>query len=144
MVSGKRRLRVASLLRFWLPPLALFSERRAGREKTKTWITKDPAKNLELTMSLTDKSLYDKLEFSVDQSHRRDLKLSDSSAAKSSMSYEWIINSPILPKQGIIIHWRPKLHVAGERNQELAPHSEEIKPTQPTETDVSTRHEPHR
>jgi hypothetical protein len=77
-------------------------------EDTKTWITKYAASGLKLTVTLLAKDLYEALIFSVDQSHREELKKADSSAVKSPMSYQWDLNHPILPYQGIMLHWRKK------------------------------------
>jgi hypothetical protein len=74
---------------------------------TKTWITKTAAKNLTLSVVVTDEKLYEELEFSVDQSHRQDLTLKPHDP-KNPMSYEWSLDYPILPNQGIILHWRPR------------------------------------
>jgi hypothetical protein len=73
---------------------------------TKTWITKHAAENLTLKVALANRQLYEALEFAVDQSHRQKLKKSDSSAVESAMSYEWTLDCPVLPCQGIILHWR--------------------------------------
>jgi hypothetical protein len=83
---------------------------------TKTWITKHAAENLTLKVALANRQLYEALEFAVDQSHRQKLKRSDSSAVESAMSYEWTLDCPVLPCQGIILHWRrKKAHAAAAK-----------------------------
>lgn len=80
---------------------------------TKTWITRHAAENLSLKVAMFSKRLYDTLEFTVDQSHRQALKRSDNSAVVSQMAYEWTLNCPVLPSQGVILHWRrKKIHAA--------------------------------
>jgi hypothetical protein len=75
---------------------------------TKTWITRHAAKNLRIVVAVDDLELYDHLEFTVDQSHRLDLAKTDSSQVVSQRIHEWLLTSPVLPFQGIILHWRPK------------------------------------
>lgn len=71
---------------------------------TKTWNSKYAAKSLRLIVVVMDTHLHDKLEFTVDQSHRQELRLTDS----SSDAKTWVLDYPVLPDQGIMVHWRPR------------------------------------
>lgn len=74
---------------------------------TKTWITRHAANNLKVVIELADDALYNSMDFTVDQSHRVELK-KNPSLVPTLRKHEWNLNSPILPFQGIIVHWRPK------------------------------------
>jgi hypothetical protein len=75
---------------------------------TKTLRTTQPADGIGLTVVIKDRRLYETLEFGVDQAHRMNLARLDSSELKASMTYQWELPYPILPSQGVMLHWRPK------------------------------------
>jgi len=70
----------------------------------KTWLTYHPADRLKLKVEL-DKALLGQFEFAVDQSHRLPLNVVPSDTPRV---YEWKLEKPILPYQGIILYWRRK------------------------------------
>lgn len=74
---------------------------------TDTWVTAYSAKNLKLSVELIGNPL-PALEFWVDQAHRQSLVPIPESPRKHAVSYEWRLNYPILPHQGVMLRWRPR------------------------------------
>jgi len=74
---------------------------------TDTWVTAYSAKNLKLSVELTGNPPPD-LEFYVDQAHRHSLVPIPESTRRHALSYEWRLNYPILPHQGVMLRWRPR------------------------------------
>jgi hypothetical protein len=79
----------------------------------KTWLSYYPAERLKLTVEL-DTGLQDQLEFAVDQSHRLSLEPDDGKTSDGRTIYGWKLDKPILPHQGIILYWRPKMKTGGQ------------------------------
>jgi hypothetical protein len=71
------------------------------------WVTSYSAKRLKLTVEVVGNPLPD-LEFWVDQSHRQKLVRVPESERQNASSYEWRLNFPILPYQGVMLRWRPR------------------------------------
>lgn len=74
---------------------------------TDTWVTSYSAKHLKLSVEVAGNPFPD-LEFSVDQSHRQKLVRVPESERRNASSYEWRLDFPILPYQGVMLRWRPK------------------------------------
>jgi hypothetical protein len=96
-------------------------ERVCRYADTKTFRTTQPAMGIVLTVVLEDRALYDRLEFAVDQAHRKPLVPCASSKLKTPMTYQWELRSPLLPSQGVILHWRPKSAGSSARPVGAAP-----------------------
>jgi hypothetical protein len=77
---------------------------------TEAWVTRNAATALKLVVDIED-GLLKELDFCVDQAHRQELKLAPRMpvSEKGRHRLEWDLNYPILPYQGVILRWRPKV-----------------------------------
>jgi hypothetical protein len=74
---------------------------------TDTWVTSYPAKQLRIKVDVAGSPPPD-LEFWVDQAHRQKMVPVPESERPKALSYEWRLNFPILPYQGVMLRWRPR------------------------------------
>jgi len=74
---------------------------------TDTWVTSTPAEGLTIKVEVA-KDLAPVLEFCVDQAHRQKMIQIPESERTNQSTYEWRLDSPILPYQGVMLRWRPK------------------------------------